>query len=229
MASRKNSDFNKINIQYCKYCGKGCKNLNSLSNHERLCKLNPNHQESPLIKYHSEVNNPWNKGLTKDTDERIAKSIETYHQNFLDGKHKSNSHKHTQETKKKLSENALKNNWENHFGSHKSYEYCGIKFVSSYEVKVAEELDKNNIKWVKPSRLSYTDTKGKLHHYTADFYLPDYKVYLDPKNDYLIENINPTLGYSDSDKIKWVEEQNNVTVVILDKNHLDWNNIKLLL
>lgn len=28
----------------CRYCGKICKNANSLRNHERLCKLNPNRQ-----------------------------------------------------------------------------------------------------------------------------------------------------------------------------------------
>ena len=28
----------------CKFCNKECKNKNSLRNHERLCKLNPNHQ-----------------------------------------------------------------------------------------------------------------------------------------------------------------------------------------
>ena len=30
----------------CQFCGKLCKNLNSLTNHERLCKLNPNKQET---------------------------------------------------------------------------------------------------------------------------------------------------------------------------------------
>lgn len=28
----------------CKFCNKECKNDNSLRNHERLCKLNPNRQ-----------------------------------------------------------------------------------------------------------------------------------------------------------------------------------------
>lgn len=28
----------------CRYCGKECKNANSLRNHERLCKENPNRQ-----------------------------------------------------------------------------------------------------------------------------------------------------------------------------------------
>ena len=61
----------------------------------------------------------------------------------------------------------------------------------------------------------------KKHTYTPDLYLPDYNVYLDPKNDFLIENINPTLGYSDKDKINWVMEQNGVRVIILNKNQLD--------
>lgn len=54
----------------CKFCSKVCKNANSLCNHERLCKLNPNHQESPWTKF-NKGHAPWNKGLTKETDERI--------------------------------------------------------------------------------------------------------------------------------------------------------------
>ena len=34
---------NSIDVE-CRYCGKVCKNNNSLRNHERLCKLNPNRQ-----------------------------------------------------------------------------------------------------------------------------------------------------------------------------------------
>lgn len=52
----------------CNYCNKLCKNKNSLSNHERLCKNNPNKQDSNF-KY---VKEPWNKGLTKE-DPRVAR------------------------------------------------------------------------------------------------------------------------------------------------------------
>lgn len=52
----------------CKFCSKVCKNANSLRNHERLCKLNPNHQET-YFKTHL----PWNKGLTKETNETLKK------------------------------------------------------------------------------------------------------------------------------------------------------------
>ena len=226
MATRKQSKFNEINIQYCQYCGREGKNLNSLMTHQRLCKNNPNKKVSSFTIYHQNFPSSWNKGLTKETDSRVAKISKTYHENFLAGKHKSNSHKHTQETKNYLRENALKNNWEEHFGSHKSYTYNGVKFISSYEVELAKNLDLNNIDWIKPSRLTYIDSNGKKHHYTADFYLPEYNLYLDPKNDYLIEHINPTLGYSDKQKIAWVEEQNNVKVLILNKSQLSWDYIK---
>ena len=41
------------------------------------------------------------------------------------------------------------------------------------------------------------------------------------KKAIVIQDINPTLGYSDKDKIDWVMEQNGVRVIILNKNQLD--------
>lgn len=67
---------------------------------------------------------------------------------------------------------------------------------------------------------------GKLHYYTPDFYLPDYNLYLDPKNDFLINNINPKLGYADSYKIEQVMLQNNIRIIILNKEQLSWDYIK---
>jgi very-short-patch-repair endonuclease len=51
----------------CQYCAKECKNKNSNSNHERLCRKNPNKQISNF----THCKEPWNKGLTKD-DLRVA-------------------------------------------------------------------------------------------------------------------------------------------------------------
>jgi hypothetical protein len=57
----------------CKFCGKICKNGNSLRNHQRLCKENPERQESSFKKYNENREYiPWNKGLDK-TDARVAK------------------------------------------------------------------------------------------------------------------------------------------------------------
>lgn len=52
----------------CKHCSQEKKNHNSLRNHERLCKSNPEKQESNF-KY---VKEPWNKGLDK-SDIRVEK------------------------------------------------------------------------------------------------------------------------------------------------------------
>jgi hypothetical protein len=56
--------------------------------------------------------------------------------------------------------------------------------------------------------------------------LPDFDVYLDPKNDYLINNVNPRFGITDIEKIKKVELQNNIKVFILNKDELTWDIIK---
>lgn len=69
----------------CQFCGKECKNRNSLCGHERLCKENPNRQESTFVKYNAERDHAWNKGLTKETDERVAKSGLTLHNSFVSG------------------------------------------------------------------------------------------------------------------------------------------------
>lgn len=114
----------------------------------------------------------------------------------------------------------------------KDYFYNGNHFISSYEVIVAKELDKNNIQWEKPKRFKYyenNDINKSYHYYTPDFYLPKYDIYLDPKNDFLINNINPSLGYKDLDKIKWVEQYNNIKVIVLNKNQLLWNIIKQII
>ena len=49
------------------------------------------------------------------------------------------------------------------------------------------------------------------------------------EGDLYINHINPTLNYSDTDKISWVAEQNNVKIFILDKNTLEWPAIKQLI
>jgi hypothetical protein len=88
---------------------------------------------------------------------------------------------------------------------------------SSYELKVANELDNNNIKWVRPDYLPY----GRNKKYFADFYLIEHNVYLDPKNDYLI--------VQDANKIASVVKENKVEIIVLNKKQLTWDCIKSLM
>ena len=216
---------------YCVYCNKECKNRNSLVQHEIRCRLNPNRNVQDNLKnYRNKLKNKeisiWNKDLTKETDERILKGSITFSINEKNGLH-INHPKHISEEHK----NKIKaSNFGGYTGKH-SIEYKGIKLDSSYEYKVAISLDNNNIKWIRPKKKTfkyyeYNDTSNKYHYYTPDFYLLDYNIYLDPKNDFLINNINPATGYKDTEKIKWVEQYNNICVIILNKDELDWCIIK---
>lgn len=136
-------------------------------------------------------------------------------------------HPHTEKSKKKLSEIAKANNFGGWHTS-KSFEYNGIKLDSKYEVEVAKSLDENKITWERPDCFIW-HLNEEEHRYYPDFYLPEYNVYLDPKNDFLIEQINPRFGIKDSEKIKIVEEENNIRILILNKEQLSWDKIKELI
>ena len=226
--SHENGNYNKYVEHYhldhddlfCKFCGEEYKNRNSLAQHEIRCKLNPNKIDTSNSWKNSSTDRVvWNKGLTKESDKRLeeaGKKISI----ALKGKP---GHSHTEEFKEKQRQNALKSGFGG-FLHRKGIYYNGIKLDSSYEVLVAESLDSHNIKWERPGRFPY-HIDNTLHYYTPDFYLPDYDVYLDPKNDFLIENINPTLGYKDIDKIHQVEIENNIKIIILNKEQLNWESI----
>jgi hypothetical protein len=95
--------------------------------------------------------------------------------------------------------------------------YNGIALDSSYELKMAEELDANGISWTRPAPLPWTDDTGVNRKYYPDFYLSSYNVYLDPKNPYLMEK--------DARKIALVQIQNNVVVVLLSEKMLTWSKV----
>jgi hypothetical protein len=79
---------------------------------------------------------------------------------------------------------------------------------SSWEVKTAELLIAKSIKWIRPPFIKWQDKKGKTRRYFPDFYLPDYDVYLDPKNPYCL-----TL---DEEKIREISKQVILIVGSLD-------------
>jgi len=78
----------------CQYCARECKNDNSLRNHERLCKENPNRQTPPAKtqKWRDTMKGrtAWNKGLSKETSEAVRKyakaSSNTHKKKIAEGK-----------------------------------------------------------------------------------------------------------------------------------------------
>jgi hypothetical protein len=73
-------------------------------------------------------------------------------------------------------------------------EYNGVKFHGTWEVEYAKWLDRNNIRWRKPTETFQYTFQGKTRRYTPDFYLTDERVYIEIK------------GYeTEKDKAKWLQ------------------------
>jgi hypothetical protein len=145
-----------------------------------------------------------------------ARSREDQHKLAVARRIKNRTLGHSQATKDKLSKIAIKRG----FGGRnyrKTFKYKGVLLESSYELALAKELDKHKIDWVRPKRFYWTDMTGKQRFYTPDFYLPEYDIYLDPKNDYLIKK--------DSEKVSLCSAQNDVRIFILNKTQLTWKYI----
>jgi len=92
-----------------------------------------------------------------------------------------------------------------------------ITLQSRWEETVAKDLDKNNIKWIRPKAIFWRDNKNIKHRYYPDFYLSEYNIYLDPKNNFKRK--------IDDLKLKAVILQNNIKLFILNEKQLTWNNI----
>lgn len=99
-----------------------------------------------------------------------------------------------------------------YFSQHQSKK---VFLDSSWEVKYAEWLDKNNVKWMRPKFLKWIDKDNKERRYTPDFYLIELKEYVDVKNDFLL-NLEST-----KDKITRVETQYNIKIKIITKQILN--------
>lgn len=194
----------------CQHCNKECKNVNSLRNHERLCPKN----ENRTYVSHTVGKTPWNKGKSKDTDPIVAQYSAVIKANYASGKVPLTGG--ATWSREKRSEVAKSNG----FGGYRSNAGRSQKFQvtdsfgnkvtlqSSYELACSKILDSLSINWIRPKSLKYN---GK--RYFPDFYLPDYDLYLDPKNDYL--------ALKDAQKIDCVQQQNNVKVYILTKEMLN--------
>lgn len=159
----------------CKFCEKECKNKNSLTQHENRCKNNPNRilvSLNGLNKMHqiNKINGPWNKGLTAACDDRVKRNAE-----HIKGKNGWLGKKHSEETKKKISEALLKyNHGDNKRNLHsKGGYYNGIYFMSTWELAYYLWAVSNNIKIIRcTDRFKYF-WENSEHYYTPDFIVDD--------------------------------------------------------
>jgi hypothetical protein len=148
------------NLYECE-CKRQFNNHQSLNAHFTHCIIHrngiPGTNESGLS---FNKNGPWNKGLNKNLDERLKKSGELYTQNIKNGKFFPSflGKHHTIETKEKLSKaNAGKNNGyirTKYYEIFCPYENKIINVQGTWELKYANYLNSNDIKWIKSRKIS---------------------------------------------------------------------------
>lgn len=205
----------------CKFCGKTCKNQNSLRNHERLCKNNPNHQSvkggfehyNELLKKKLVKRKPSNQFIKAREQgiEHFSISDETRLKLSISAR----SRRHTDKEKQHLSEvmsRIAKENPDKYSISQihrrtKHFAYNGYRIDGTWELIVAKYLDSTKIRWEKCKKSFEYIWQDKVHLYYPDFYLPDFDRYIEVK------------GYeTDRDKTKYKAVNN---LILLKANEIN--------
>ena len=198
-------------MEICSFCGKEGKSVKY-----HIWRMHgAGQQHNPNKGYADGSRKAWNKGFPCSDDQKMKVSKK------LKGKPRTTPI--SDQAKEKLSKIAI----ERGFGCGNKNSYAHgwyesptagrVWLESSYEYSVAKELDENQVNWTRPKHFEY-ELDGKIKRYFPDFYLNEFDVYLDPKNDYLISK--------DSLKIEAVQISNNISVLILSKDELTWEAIK---
>ncbi len=200
----------------CQYCNKECKSKNSHTNHERTCPGNPNRN----YKNGMTGKTAWNKGLTAETNSTLLARSISDKEAYKDGSRVITGFAaFTKEKRSSIAKQQGFGGYRENAGRSKKFYYNDsfgkkVCLQSTYELKCAEILDDLDIKWIRPTYIKYNGNKK----YFPDFYLVDYNIYLDPKNNFLAKK--------DHEKISCVCDQNNVKVLILTEDNLTKEFIK---
>lgn len=200
--------MNKI----CKFCKRLCKNNNSLSNHRRLCKLNPDRKinTSNIVAYNNKRKILGIKGCNQYTKaaklglSKPSVSIETRRKISLAGKGRRMSPdermRRSIAMKKAVKDHPDSYTKNNVVGRVKIVEYNGTKLKGSWEVLVAQWFDAHNIRW-EHEAVGFKYFWNGDRTYFPDFFLPELNVFVEVK------------GYeSERDRSKWLVVPNLIVI-----------------
>jgi hypothetical protein len=171
----------------------------------RWCAANPDLEKNrQKLSNSNKQQIPWNVGK-KYKCPKISEA-NSGNKNYNWGKHPSD------ETRKKLSEKALASKHRRLLRSMRPYITKNNEIIildSSWEEALAIRLDEININWIRPKEpFIYIDKNNKNRNYFPDFYLPDFDIFLDPKNPFCYK--------VQIDKIVCLEKQMSNLLILKD-------------
>jgi len=191
-------------LDKCKHCGISLLELSNSAkgNHVLWCDENPNiiSQKQDFSKRKID----WTG--KKASSEMVVAISNGVRKAWADGKYKDavrpiHGTPHTEESKQKIRIKALASNHRRLQRFTRLYVTKSGKEIlldSSWEEALAKRLDELNIEWERPKPFPWYDSKGIRHNYFADFYLPLYDLYLDPKN--------PGAMLNQKEKVSWLKQ-----------------------
>ena len=210
----------------CKHCNKECKNDNSLRNHERLCKNNPDRNLDHI-----------HRGQVKRTNSlRTRKDRGTFRNQWSDPNYELKD-----STRKKLSDHSKSIVWSeeqkikhsermkkaveaypnsytsSNRGRVKQFEYKGIKFQGTWELEFYKFCEEKNIAIERSNEWFEYEWNG-IRKYFPDFYLPEKDLYIEVK------------GYeTERDRAKWTAFPKRLKIIkksdIIDIRKRTWTGL----
>ena len=95
-----------------------------------------------------------------------------------------------------------------------------IKLDSKWELEVVKRLDELNIKWFRPKiKFNYLTSNGETHLYNPDFFIPEYRCFLEIKSPWVeqLQNVNGKIDYIKNHYpfIIWLESLDECKTFIL--------------
>lgn len=213
----------------CKYCGKVCKNLNSLRQHEIRCIENPERliqnrkgKNNPM--YGKKGKNQYSKAKEENREYIPTEKMITFQKkrSMLGNKARWSKPGASERMSKKIKEAIKKNpdaySASNISGRVKSYNVKDsfgneTKVKGTWELTVAKYLNEQNIKWVNKLQPIPYFWNGRDHLYFPDFYLPDFDFYIEVK------------GYErERDRAKWKAVKNLIVFKYKEINMINEKN-----
>ena len=177
-----------VNLTNCPHCDLDLNTVLSNAGHVKWCKNNPR-----LAEYVAA-----NNCKQMQTNLAVSKRQTGLVRAHADGKYKESylarkgrpGKPHTVETKELIRQKALASPHRRLVRSIRPYTQKDgtiVQLDSMWEEALAKRLDEIDVDWVRPTAIKYTDSNNVSRNYFPDFYLPDYDIFLDPKNPYAIK------------------------------------------
>lgn len=199
----------------CATCGRTI-SLQNMVKHKRACEIKQARKLLPRIrKGHPKGTPAWNSGLSKQTDERVAKNSVSVAL-VMRAKVASGTYVPRQITEEEKANLSSRMSSHNPGGKCRWYDVGTEKVQGRWERDLALKMNELQIAWTKRNqdRISYTDDTGKVRNYTPDFFLSELNLFLEIKGFWWGD---------DRTKMKQIASQHPQVVIVIVERALFQN------